>query len=73
MTTHDTKAFDPLIPAAVAAPAERLRAICRQLAPAHRPRNTSPVLDTVLPEASMTDDRNQLLGAARKFIEGWAP
>ncbi len=26
-----------------------------------------------LPEASMTDDRNQLLGAARKFIEGWAP
>lgn len=26
-----------------------------------------------LPEGSLTDERIQLLGACRRFIEGWAP
>lgn len=26
-----------------------------------------------LPEEHMTDDRNQLLGALRRFLDGWTP
>ena len=54
MTAHDPNAFDPLLLAALAIPADRLRAICRQLAPAHERRSTIPVLETVLIEAGKT-------------------
>lgn len=51
MTSHDPKAFDPLILDALHIPADRLRTICRQLTPAYRSRVTIPVLETALIEA----------------------
>jgi DNA polymerase-3 subunit beta len=51
MTAHDPKVFDPLFLAAITAPAERLRAIFRQLAPAFARRSSVAVLETVLIEA----------------------
>jgi DNA polymerase III subunit beta len=54
MTAHDPNAFDPLLLAALAVPADRLRAICRQLAPAFIRRSSIAVLETVLIEAGKT-------------------
>lgn len=54
MTTHDPKAFDPLLLANLAIPADRLRTICRQLAPAYERQVIIPVLGTVLIEAGKT-------------------
>lgn len=54
MTAHDPNVFDPLLLAALAIPADRLRSICRQLAPAFIRRSSIAVLETVLIEAGKT-------------------
>lgn len=51
MTRHDPNAFDAAFLEALHIPIDRLRTICRQLAPAYERRVTIPVLETTLIEA----------------------
>lgn len=51
MTRHDPNAFDAAALDALHIPVDRLRTICRQLAPAYQRRVTIPVLETTLIEA----------------------